>query len=477
MKSWRSFFSSTTRALVASVLAVSLVGAGCTKLVDQETQALSAPRTLTMWGVIDDAAAYEAAMSAYSQRYPNVTIDFRRLRLEEYESELLNAMAEDRGPDIFLVHHDWTNKYLPKMSSMPVSARVAERTVQGSIKKEVIWQSVNQPLMTNREFKDAFVDTVLADTIRVVNVSTDPLVNDFRERVVGVPTFIDTLALYYNRALLNTAGIPLPPETWDDFQTQVKRLTRRDPQDTAVLLQSGAAFGTGANIERSVDVLTALMRQNGAIMGTADGLPAFHLIPQEFQGAEEPPSYGAIRFYSEFADPTKDTYTWNADQPNSLEAFIQGRTAFFFGYAYQQDTILSRAPQLNLGITKLPQIVNRPQTTTANYWYWAVAKRSREQAHAWNFVNTLAQKATQTSIAAVTGRPSPRRDVLAEQLRDEKMGVFASQVLSAKTWYQGKNSQAMEQAMTRMMDIVANKETNIDEAVKFTIEQIEETYY
>ncbi|MDQ5919287.1 MAG: Extracellular solute-binding protein [Patescibacteria group bacterium] len=476
MKSWRSFFSSTTRTLLAGVLALSLAGAGCTKLVDQETQALSAPKTLTMWGVIDDAVAYESAITAYSQRYPNVRIDFRRLRLEEYETELLNAMAEDRGPDIFLVHHDWTNKYLSKISSMPPSVRVAERTVQGSVKKEVVWQSVNQPLMTNREFKDAFVDTVLADTMRVVNVSTDPLTNDFRERVVGVPTFIDTLALYYNRSLLNAAGIPLPPETWDDFQTQVKRLTRRDPRDTAILTQSGAAFGTGANIERSVDVLTSLMMQNGAVMSTREGYPAFHLIPQEFQGSAEAPSFGAIRFYSEFADPTKDTYTWNADQPNSLEAFIQGRTAFFFGYAYQQDTILSRAPQLNLGITKLPQIVNRPQATTANYWYWTVAKRSKESSHAWNFVNTLAQKPTQTAIASVTGRPSPRRDVLAEQLRDEKMGVFASQVLNAKTWYQGKNPQAMEQAMIRMMDAIANKETSIEEAVKFTIEQIEETY-
>ncbi len=464
------------RAAVAGLLTISLMGAGCTKLVDQQTQELAGPLTLNMWGVIDDTDVYYDAMRAYQAQYPNVQINFRRLSLADYEGELLNAMAEDRGPDVFLIHHDWTNKYLPKMSAMPTSVTVAQRTEQGTIKKEVVWNTVTLPLMTNREFRDQFVDTIARDTIRQVDVSTNPSAPDYRERIVGVPTFIDTMGLYYNRSLLNLAGIALPPETWEDFQGDVRKLTKLDAREPAKILQSGGALGLGTSVERSPDLLAALMMQNGAVMANALGTPTFHQTPDDLPAAAEPPAAGAIRFYTDFADPTKDVYTWNAELGNSLEAFIQGKTAFFFGYAYQQDLIKARAPQLNLGVTKLPQISGRPQKNIANYWFWTVSKRSKQQAHAWNFLNFLAQREQQETISALAKRPSPRRDVLAEQLRNESIGVFASQVLTSLTWYQGRDPRAMEQAFMTLMDRVARKELNLDDAVRFAVDQVMQTY-
>lgn len=465
------------RALVASLMMVSLTGAGCTKIQSAETQALSKPVRLTMWGVIDDSNVYKDAIAAYRAQYPNVSISFRRLTLEDYESELLNGFAEDRGPDIFLIHNDWTGKYLTKMSAMPTTVRVAQRTIEGTVKKETVWSSVSVPLMTRNEYVDQFVDTVARDTVRRVDISAEGEAVNMQQRIVGIPTSIDTLVLYYNRSLLNVAGIPLPPENWGDFQSDIRKLTRRDPADPTKLLQSGAAIGLGSNVERSPDLLAALMAQNGAIMSTANGAPTFQLVPEALKGqGQEAPAFGALRFYTDFADPAKDTYTWNADQPNSLDAFTQGKTAFFFGYAYQQDVIKSRAPQINLGVTKLPQISGQAVKNVANYWFWTVAKKSEQQAHAWNFLNFLSKAPQQKSVAAVTGRPSPRRDVLSEQLRDDKMGVFASQVLTAQTWYTGRDPKAMEQAFITLMDRIAKKESNLDDAMSFAVQQVSQSY-
>lgn len=475
--SFLSSVGSRWRAVIAGMLAVSMLGAGCTKIQDAETTNLSKSISLTMWGVIDDYDAYAPAIKAYNTQYPNVQINFRRLNLEDYESEILNALAEDRGPDIFLIHHDWTTKYLSKMTPMPASVRVAQQTVQGGIQKQAVWNAVSVPLMTNREYRDQFVDTVMRDTIREVDIATNGASANYQARIMGVPTFIDTMALYYNRSLLNVAGIALPPENWQDFQGDIRLLTKRDLRERATLLQSGAAIGMGSNIERSTDLLTALMLQNGAVMTTQNGSPMFHLIPEELQSTvQEPPAVGALRFYTEFADPTKDTYTWNADQPNSFTAFTQGKTAFFFGYAYQQDLIKARAPQINLGVTKLPQIGGRDIKNVANYWYWGVSKKSKTQSHAWNFLNFLAQRPQQMSVAEVTKRPSPRRDVLADQLRDENMGVFASQVLTSQTWYMGRDPKAMEQAFITLMDKIAKKEANMEEAMQFVVQQIGQTY-
>ena len=206
-----------------------------------------------------------------------------------------------------------------------------------------------------------------------------------------------------------------------------------------------------------------------------DGRLSFHLVPAD-EPMPEAPAYGALRFYTEFADPTRDVYTWNADQPNSFDAFIQGKSAFFFGYAYQQDLLNARAPQLNIGISKLPQIAGRPPKNVANYWFWSVSRKSKRQDHAWNFLNFLAQSEQQKSVSTALRRPSPRRDVLAEQLRDDTIGVFASQVLTAGTWYSGRDPRAMEQAFTQMVDAIAKKEASVEDAVKFAIQQIGSTY-
>lgn len=473
MKSFSRIFSSLT----AGILALSVFGAGCTQGPTPQAAALSQSVSLNMWGVIDDAPAYESAIRAYQAQYPNVKIEFRRLNLNEYENELLNGMAEDRGPDIFLVHNDWTQKYLSKMSAMPPSVTVGVPTTQGSVQKTVVWNASTVQLMTNTEFQNTFVDTIARDTMRTVDVSTDGVNPNFKMRIVGVPTFIDSMALYYNRSLLNVAGIALPPQTWDEFQDDVRKMTKLDPRDPTKIIQSGAAIGTGSNVQRSSDLLVALMMQNGAQMTADDGAITFHQIPADKAGSvSEPPAVGAMRFYADFADPTKDVYTWNLDQQNSFEAFIQGKTAFYFGYAYDQDVIKSRAPQLNLGLTKLPQINGLPQKNVANYWYWAVSKRSKQQAHAWNFLNFLAQKTQQQKISTAVGRPSPRRDVLVDQLRDEKMGVFASQVLTSWTWYEGKDPKTMEQAFSETMDKIAKKEINFNDAITYLIERVGQTY-
>ena len=46
------------------------------------------------------------------------------------------------------------------------------------------------------------------------------------------------------------------------------------------LLQPGAAMGTGYNVERAPDIVSALMMQNGTEMAEDDGSPTVALIPR-----------------------------------------------------------------------------------------------------------------------------------------------------------------------------------------------------
>src|SRR3989338_10312301 len=92
-------------------------GFGC-KLVDKKTQEAMKPVTLNYWRVWDGQDAFDDIIKNYNSLHPFITINYRKLRYSEYESELLNALAEDRGPDIFSIHNTWTKKYLGKITPM-----------------------------------------------------------------------------------------------------------------------------------------------------------------------------------------------------------------------------------------------------------------------------------------------------------------------------------------------------------------------
>ncbi|MFH1620517.1 MAG: extracellular solute-binding protein [Patescibacteria group bacterium] len=463
------------RSFLAILICVSLVGQGCTKGSDPAAVAAAKSTDLVVWGVIDDVDVYEDIFRDYHQLHPFVNIQFRRFTLEEYEDELINALAEDRGPDIFLIHNTWVGKYMPKIMPMPPSTKVAVQVVVGTVKKEVQYQLNTEPTVTIRQYKNDYPDVVAQDFIKTVNVSTVSDKKDLQQRVVAIPMSVDTLGLYVNKDLLNAAGIATIPETWDDFQTAVKKLVKQNPQGD--IIQSGAALGTGYNVERAPDILSALMMQNGAEMSSPDGSPTFDKIPESLSGQrDKPPAFQALSFYTDFANPAKDVYTWNNKQPNSLDAFIQGKVAFFFGYGYHLPVIKARAPKLNLAIAKMPQIPGNPEANFANYWAWTVSKKTKSSDLSWNLLNFMRTPDENVKFLTAAKRPAALKSQLPGQLEDEDIGVFASQVLTSKSWYRGDDPRAVDAAFITMIeDALLLGPEEISKIVKTAADKVSQT--
>jgi ABC-type glycerol-3-phosphate transport system substrate-binding protein len=401
--------------------------------------------------VVDDRDVYEEILNDYRKLHPFVDIEFRRFRLEEYENELLNALAEDRGPDVFLIHNTWLGKYQSKIYPMPLSTKVAVQTVEGTLKKEVVYVVQTEPSVSVRQFKLDYPDSVSKDFIRSINVSTVPDKRDVQQRILAIPMSVDTLAMYVNKDLLNAAGVLTIPTSWDQVQEAVKKLTKQDTQGD--LVQAGAALGTGNNVERAPDLLAALMMQNGAEMSSDDGNPTFNTIPAKLDGVRnEPPALQALAFYTDFANPGKEVYTWNAKQPNSLDAFTQGKVAMFFGYNYHLPIIRARGSRLNLALAPLPQIPGNPVVNFASYWGLTVSKKTKNGDLAWNLLNFMRTPEENVKYLKAAQRPAALRAQLADQLEDENIGVFAAQVLTSQTWYRGANSRAADTAFIDMID-------------------------
>jgi multiple sugar transport system substrate-binding protein len=384
-------------------------------------------------------------IEAYQQIHPNISVNYRKVRYEEYERLLLDAWAEGRGPDIFSINNTWVPKYQSKIAPMPASIEMPYVSYQAPIpgcekKTEEVIELKNIPTLRLSDIEKNYTKTVYQDII---------LAGDGGYQIYALPLSLDTLALFYNVDLLDKNNIPFPPSDWEEFIEDVRILTRVDIDQN--IIQAGAALGTYSNIERAIDIISLLMLQNGA----------------DINALSSSESLEAIRFYLDFANSKKETYTWNNNMLNSIDAFVEGKLAFFFGYSYHIPAIKSKAPNLNFAISTVPQINVSSPVNYANYWVESVYKGSSYSKEAWDFILFLNKEQNLKMYLDKTKRPTALRSLIKYQEKDPEIAPFVSQVLTANNWHGFKNFNYIEQGFEEMFNFLYEQNNNfvVDENI------------
>ncbi|MBP7060641.1 MAG: extracellular solute-binding protein [Candidatus Moranbacteria bacterium] len=420
--------------------------------------------SLEVWGVFDDSDAYASVIGDYKKLNPFIQkIEYRKLSPETYKEDLINAFAAGKGPDIFMIRNAWRAPFEDKLAAAPAG------------------------VLSEKEYRDAFADVVATDFIGTEN------------KIFGVPLSVDSLALYYNKDIFNAAGITKAPETWDEIAAISQKLTTLDQFGN--ITRSGIALGTGANINRSSDILAAMMLQLGAKLrdpnnGRSD--------------LTQTATAQAFEYYNQFARIASPNYSWNARQHYSIDAFYEGTAAMMINYSWQNDTIVQKNAKLNIGVAKLPQFKPETPVNTANYWGYAVSKKASSDTtkftpstketvvsaeaqnaarvlESWQFLKYLTLAGAQKSITLTNGlvgtskefplttdpsktyldklhKPAARRDLIAMQQSDLVLSAFANGNLIAKSWYQG-DPEAMDGILVDMIDSVGRGEKTLQEAL------------
>ncbi|EKD47325.1 MAG: hypothetical protein ACD_66C00115G0001, partial [uncultured bacterium] len=420
-------------------------GAGCT---GGSSSATLENVELTVWRVFDDDDAFDTIINNYRVIHPNVKINYRKLRYDEYENELIRAFAENRGPDIVSLHNTWLPAYQVLLAPMPESVNLTYQETQGTLRKETVVVSRTEPTMSMRQLESTFVEQIAQDVILDYQVDTDvsPV-----EKIYGLPLAMDSLALYYNKDLFNTAGIATPPQSWGEFQDDVIALTTYDKSGNVD--QSGAALGTSQNVERASDIVSLLMMQNGTAMTDQKNKITFNTITNDVADGVFP-GFDAVSFYTDFANPTKEVYTWNNTFDSSFESFTNGETAMFLGYSYHIPLIQTASPKLNYGIAPVPQISGGREINFANYWVESVTASCDNPDWAWDFVQFETSEDQVVSYLDAAKKPTALRNLISSQLNDSYLGAFAEQTLTAQSWYHGYDSGVMEDVFEDLINAV-----------------------
>ncbi|HAJ44883.1 MAG: Extracellular solute-binding protein family 1 [Candidatus Azambacteria bacterium GW2011_GWE1_42_9] len=408
-------------AIVAIILLLGLVFSG----VLPGSRPTSSRVTLEIWGLFDEPAVWQPVFETYKKDH-NIFFNYTKKNPDIYERDLLEAMASGKAPDIIMFHSSWLPKHGNKVSPLP------------------------ETLMTVRSFQETFPDVATTDFVS-------------QSKIYALPVWTDVLTMFYNKDLFNTAGIAVPPKTWDDFIKAIQKLSDKDKDGN--LKKSGAAIGAAANVNNAADILGLLMMQAGAKMISNDGAQAAFDQSVETGGSTYKPGESALRFYTDFSNLKSAAYTWNNAMPDSLDAFASGRTAIVFDYAVNVPRIKQKAPNLRLGVAAMPQLDNATEAVNyADFWGYSVPTTSKNADAAWNFLVFLTGKNINKYFSETVLRPAARRDVLAEEQTSPDLGVFAENILSAKNWYRA-NPVATDKIFLDMIDAVISGNTKPADAV------------
>ncbi|MDP3971079.1 MAG: extracellular solute-binding protein [bacterium] len=432
----------------------------------------TSPSTIVLkyWSVVNSDADLRGAFDAFAVKYPYIQVEYRQLNIQNYEDELISAWAQGEGPDIFSIPNSHLGKFEDLIEPMPATIAITSVETKESLgQKELVVTPQTLSTISVQQLGSSFPQVVSDDVVMVHKATSK---DKATEKIFALPLSMDTMVLYYNKDMLSQAKIALPPETWDQFVEQVPRLTLVDIDNN--IIQSGAALGTSNNIPRSFDIISLLMLQNGAVMTSGSNV-TFQTDLKERRGYN--PGNQAVEFYTSFANPDVEWYSWNADQSDALESFIDGDTAFYFGYHYDLKQINNRAPNLNFDLAPMPQVNINNNINYANYWLETVSINSKVTDEAWALIEAITtENAKVKKYLTATKKPSALKTLLEEQKEDYVLSVFADQSLTAQSWYAGSQPKEVEDQFADMITIINEGRLDVNTAVKNTASKVALTY-
>ncbi len=346
--------------------------------------------TLTLWGLWEDASLIEPAISEYQKQNPNIKINYIHQNVPNYRTRVQTQITESSGPDMFMIHSSWLPMFLNtnSLSSIPAS------------------------FITVGEFEKTFYP-----------VASETLMKD--GKIYGLPQEIDGIALFYNEDLLNNAGVSVPTN-WDEFFDSAVKLTQKDEGGNIIV--AGAAMGSPSNVDHWSEVLgTLFLQQPGADLEN----------PSSKAGAD------VLRFFTKFIiDPAKQT--WSLDMEPSTQAFYEGKLAFYFAPSWRAYDLREANPTLNFKTAPVPQLPKPSSDQYAawgSFWAFSVPAKSKSQLEAWKFLKFLTNPQIekmlyrQASKQRLFGQPYSRVDLASELINDPIVGSFVKQGPIYKSWY------------------------------------------
>ena len=364
---------STNRGAIQSLFLLafaSLLTAGIAPAaVASASQAGPAPKTtmisFMIWGDPAEKKAYDALVSAFTDRNPDVKVELVYMpSIQAHQQRLAMDFAVGTPTDVFLLNYRRYAQFAAGLFE-PLDGYVAKSATMKI---------------------DAFYPQAIAPFY-------------WKGKLVGIPQNISSLVVYYNKTLFDGAGVPYPSAdwTWDDFVRTAKALTK-DTDGDGEIDQFG--LGTEAIMFRT---LPFIWQNGGEIMDDP-------VSPRRLT-LDAPATREALQWFVDLQ--TKHHVVPNMVQEKaeaSASRFLRGTMGMYFD-SRRGVPLYRTIKTFDWDVAPLPR-GKKPAGILHSDGYFMAAS-SLHKAAAWRFIEFANSPEGQTIIAQ-TGRTVPSLRAVAE---------------------------------------------------------------
>lgn len=384
-------------ALIATFIIAALVGVfvlATNKSDTEKNQALYGS-SFMIWGTIEEDVMTAFLKTASTKDDALKVVQYRRVDARSFESELVDAIAEGRSPELILIPHTFLASLRTKLQPIPFTT------------------------FPERTFRDTYVDGA------AIFMPSDG--------VYGFPIAVDPLVMYWNRDIFSSSGLAQPPKTWESLINETApAITRVSDQRT--VLQSAMSFGEYVNVAHAKEILSMLFIQAGSTIVTEQN-KSYAVTLNQSTANGLMPGDSVLPFYTQFANPQKALYSWNRSLPLDRTAFLQNTLALYFGFGSERTNIERESPNLNFDMTEVPQGSGATiRRDYGEFYAFAIPRGSQNPTGAYAIATLFGNAENAASIAHGLNMAPVHRAMLGSAGGDIYKGTLYQAALISRGW-------------------------------------------
>ncbi len=421
---------------IFAILALVALALIATYKPSKNAETVTLGSSVIIWGTVPSAAFNDVLEPLVLQNQAYKVVTYVEKDARSFDAEVLNALADGRGPDIV---------FLP-----------SEKLVQYR-SKILPWSYESFPI---RDFRDRYIDGA---EIFALN-----------DGIYAYPAAIDPIVMYYNRDLLSSKNIINPPSTWEAVVNEiVPTMVERDFGRN--IIRSPLAFGEYRNVQNGFGVISTLLLQGNSAM-VRELETKYNLLLNTTPEQSGVPFENALTFYTNFASPSNPLYSWNRAQSMDHDEFLSEGLVLYFGKASEARDLASQNPNLNFDIAEVPQGASATiRRTYANFYGFAVLRSSPNVAGARVALQEIGSTNRTLVLANALGMAPTYRSSLTTGSGDRYGRIAYSAAKVARGWL-NPSLDSVNTIFTQMVDDVLANRRRPSEAAMDAVTRLGDAY-
>lgn len=296
-------------------------------------------------------ADVRAMTEGFSKANPDVKVELEFVSYEGLRDKTVLAQGSGNGYDVVLFDVIWPAEYATNNILADITGRITPEMQKGVLPGA--WTTV-----------------------------------EYNGKRYGLPWILDTKYLFYNREMLEKAGISSPPKTWDELASQAKIIKEKGLVEYPIVW-------SWAQAEAAICDYTTLLSAFGGKFLDAEGKPAF-----QAEGGLKALEYMVSTVQSGITNPNSKEYL----EEDVRRVFQNGEAAFALNWTYMYNLANGEADSKvagKVGVVPAPGGFGEASAMNGSMGLGVTATAKNPDV-AWSYVTYMTSQPVQNAYAKLS---------------------------------------------------------------------------